>query len=101
MPARKSRLGCDLDILGDSAVEPSGLLGHDEPVVKKALVMVNTRLDPELVAEARRVARLSGDTLTDVIREALTREVRRREKQLIARLPEEARQLEAKHASIT
>jgi hypothetical protein len=100
MPARKSRLGYDLDIVGDSAIAtaPTPRAVDTEPEIKRALVAVNIRLDRGIVDTAKRVARLSGDSLSDLVREALSREVRRREKQLVTRLREEASKLEELHA---
>jgi hypothetical protein len=40
--------------------------------------MVNVRLDPALVAAAKEVARLSGDTLTGLVAAALRAEIQKR-----------------------
>jgi len=90
MPQRKSRLGDDpLDFL--SIEESHEQVSTIEAPKKSAAprVMVNTRLDPGLVAEAKKLARLSGDSLTAMIAEALEREIRRRRKTVAKKLQEE------------
>jgi len=57
--------------------------------------MVNTRLDPDIVAEAKKVARLSGDSLTALIAEGMRREIARRRKTLAATLRAEIESLES------
>ena len=87
MPARNSRLGVNpLDVL-DLEEQPS-------TTATRSRIMVNTRLDPELVAEAKKLARLSGDSLTALVTEAIGREIGRRKKTLAKRLREELATLE-------
>jgi len=94
MPSRKSRLSNDaIDLLD---VEPRARIPETPTAVAVATVepsrrvMMNTRIDVELVASARRVAQLSGETLTAFIATALQNEIKRRRKGLADKLKAEA-----------
>jgi len=94
MAARKSRLGDDpLDFLDLSSSETAVASAPREPQ-RRTRILVNTRLDPELVQEAKRVARLSGDSVTALVTEAIERELKRRKKTLVKTLREEIEALE-------
>ena len=103
MTARTSRLGVDpLDSLDtDNGTTSTATAPRSSSPRKPAKtepaprIMVNTRLDPQLVAEAKKVARLSGDSLTALIAEGMRREIARRRKGLAATLRAEIEALEA------
>jgi len=92
MPSKtsnKSRLGDNpLDFLSIEDSEPVTTVetSKEEPAQR---VMVNCRLNPALVTEAKKLARLNGDSLTAMIAEALEREIKRRRKTVAKKLQEE------------